>query len=139
MEVTRPLNPMPTAAKTPAFLFLLIALAVPIPWLVNPKLNPLASIFFNFIKSKTKIPKEAPITPVINVIMAVKDGIPPIIYDIPIAIGAVTLLGRRLKINSLGNSKYNDNKYVTKIAKIDPMNREIKIALLFITIKSHFL
>ncbi len=110
MDVTRPLNPIPTAAKTPAFLFLLIALAVPIPWLANPKLNPLASIFFNFIKSKTKIPKEAPITPVISVIIAVKDGIPPIISDIPIAIGAVTLLGRRLKISSLGNSKYNDNK-----------------------------
>ena len=30
MDVTRPLNPIPTAAKTPAFLFLHIALAVPI-------------------------------------------------------------------------------------------------------------
>ena len=30
-EVTKPLNPIPTAAKTPAFASLLIALAVPTP------------------------------------------------------------------------------------------------------------
>ena len=68
-------------------------------------LNPLASIFLNFIKSKTKVPSVAPIIPVINVIIAVKDGIPPINSDIPIAIGVVTLLGIKLKISSFGSSK----------------------------------
>ena len=54
------------------------------------------------------MPKEAPIIPVMIVIMAVNDGIPPISSDIPIAIGAVTLLGSKLNINSCWSSKYED-------------------------------
>ena len=40
-----------------------------------------------------KVPSEAPIMPVIIVIIAVKDGIPPISSEIPIAMGISELIG----------------------------------------------
>ncbi len=88
-----PLKPSANAANTPAVSFLLIARAVPIPWLERPKAKPLAVISLMRKRSKAKVPKEAPTIPVKIVIMAVKDGTPPINSEIPMAIGAVTERG----------------------------------------------
>ena len=49
---------------------------------------------------KAKVPRDAPTIPVIIVIIAVREGIPPINSAIPIAIGAVTFLGIIVKIMS---------------------------------------
>ena len=73
-----PLKPIAKAANTPAVLFLLIALAVPMPWLAKPNAKPLALMSFILKTFNKKVPNEAPIIPVIIVIIAVKDGIPPI-------------------------------------------------------------
>ena len=93
-DVTIPLSPIANAEKTPAFLSLLMALAVPIPWLAKPIAKPLAGIFKIFSQSKINVPNDAPIIPVTIVITAVIEGIPPITSDILIAIGAVTFLGK---------------------------------------------
>jgi len=105
MEVAIPLSPMARAANTPAVLFLLMALAVPMPWLAKPKAKPLALIFLILKMFNKKVPSEAPIMPVIIVIIAVRDGIPPISSEIPIAMGAVTFLGIIVKIISSLNPK----------------------------------
>ena len=73
------------------------------------------------------------------VIIAVKDGIPPIISDIPIAIGAVTFLGNKLNMSSSCILNCNDKIYVIKMAKTEPIMSDIRIALLFKMIKCHFL
>ena len=97
-----PLKPIASAAKTPAVLFLLIALAVPIPWLARPNPKPLALISLILKIFKANVPSEAPIIPVMIVIMAVRDGIPPINSAIPMAIGAVTFLG--IMVNMISSS-----------------------------------
>ena len=100
-----PLRPIATAANTPAFLFFDIARAVPIPWLANPKANPLAAMSFTLNKSRTKAPSAVPTIPVSIVMIAVNEGIPPISSDIPIAIGAVTLRGSKDFVVSGSNFK----------------------------------
>ena len=54
---------------------------------------------------KAKVPRDAPTIPVMIVIIAVSEGIPPINSAIPIAIGAVTFLGIIVKIISLSRLK----------------------------------
>ena len=75
--------------------------------------------------------KEAPITPVVKVKIAVNEGIPPINSLIPIAIGVVTLLGNKLRINSSFKWNNVDKKYVINIENKDPIKIEITIAFEF--------
>ncbi len=76
------------------------------------------------------MPSAAPMIPVKIVIIAVSDGTPPIISEMPIAIGAVTFLGSNVFIVIMSRPRKNAIAYVTLMAKNTPRKTETSIAFL---------
>ena len=120
------------------FLSFVIARAVPIPWLERPNANPLAAIFLILNKSNKNEPNAAPTIPVIIVSIAVRDGSPPITSEMPMAIGAVTLLGSN-DFDIMGSSCTNTEiTTVITMANIDPSNIDAIIASRFAAMSLQF-
>lgn len=113
--------------------------AVPKTWLVAPIANPFAISLLILKVFSILCPNMAPNSPVKATIQAVNSGIPPINFDISIAIGAVTDFGINEKINFM--SEWNKFPIITaeRIAIIEEEKNPTNIALLFFESKCIFL
>ena len=80
-------------------------------------------------------PNIAPKRPVKATIQAVNSGIPPISFEISIAIGAVTDFGIKEEINLISEWKILPITIAERIAIIDALIKPINKALLFFDIR----